>query len=137
MTVPLPKIKDQEQDQISDQSRTKNSILCFDPSLKFIKSFGEAKTTKSRNMKSLFIISLMLLSSSISALSDIDSEIETKKNQDVATPAINMSVKSHNHQARGTQEDCGLIVEVSLLIFIKVCHSLDCLSHYVFSSSYI
>jgi hypothetical protein len=59
------------------------------------------------------LLSLVLLSSSISAESDVDSDIQTKKNQNLATTSMGLSDNPNNQQARGTQEDCGLTTEVS------------------------
>ena len=59
------------------------------------------------------LLSLVLLSSSISAESDVDSDIQTKKNQNLVATAIGLSDNPNNQQARGTREDRGLTIEVS------------------------
>ena len=63
-------------------------------------------------MKNLSILSLILLSG-IFAESDVDSDIQTNINQNLATPGLDPSDNSDHQKARGTQEDCGLTIEVS------------------------
>jgi hypothetical protein len=57
------------------------------------------------------ILSLIFLSGSIAAEADIDSGIQTKRNRNLRTPEINLSNSSQ--ETRGTQENCGLTIEVS------------------------
>jgi len=66
-------------------------------------------------MKSISILStLLLLSSRISAESDVDLDFQSNRNQNPVTTAMGLSDNHDNQLARGTQEDCGLTTELQL-----------------------